>query len=323
MNENISKKVSPDLMVGADYRSKIEKADRCEAILNLMASMLGDFFEGPLMMFMDGDASNTLDSSLFDPTKIASLPSKMADDFKAAISDHQSTKTLEKRLMEWTFHARQYWYYPLGLSDSIYLIFLKNDVDLNQLQFFLQLSNFAYKNWERYETSKNLLHKDELTGLYNYRYLAKAIDGEIRRCQRFESSFGLLFIDLDHFKDINDRFGHVTGSLVIKEAAHTITQELREVDLVFRYGGDEFVVLLVGGDRQAGFSIAERIRKKIEDLEIKLDSGHKVRLTASFGVASYPEDAPDRIGLLKVADGFMYQSKGQGRNVVHGPRPRH
>ncbi len=115
---------------------------------------------------------------------------------------------------------------------------------------------------------------------------------------------------------VNDKFGHLNGSVVLKQLADVLRETLREVDSVIRFGGDEFVILLLGATSNTGLMAAERIRRKIEDARFFLDDGHHISLTASIGIASYPEHAKDRETLLKVADEMMYHSKKQGKNRV-------
>ena len=160
------------------------------------------------------------------------------------------------------------------------------------------------------------LYRDELTGLYNYRFLEIAIENELRRADRFQTNFCLLFLDLDSFKPINDEHGHCSGSAVLKQVAEVLREAVREIDIPIRYGGDEFVVLLLGASCAKGVLVAERIRRQIEAREFKLDDGFTARLTASIGVAAYPEHARDRTTLLRLADETMYSSKRGGKNRV-------
>ena len=167
------------------------------------------------------------------------------------------------------------------------------------------------------DRTQAMLYRDDLTGLFNHRYLELALDGELRRAERFGSKFCLLFIDLDGFKPINDTYGHLAGSAVLRQVAQVILSAVREVDLAMRYGGDEFVVMLIGATCAAAMLAAERVRRLIEVAEFKLApvSG-TARLTASIGVAAYPEHGRDRQALLRTADETMYQSKRTGKNRV-------
>ncbi|MGE0172221.1 MAG: GGDEF domain-containing protein [Oligoflexales bacterium] len=166
------------------------------------------------------------------------------------------------------------------------------------------------------DKTQALIYLDDLTNLYNYRYLDLALEAEIRRSQRFGTPFCLLFIDLDNLKPINDKFGHIAGSQVLKHIAQVLKEDLREVDSVFRYGGDEYVVLLLEANTNVGRITAERIRQKIESTEFRVEDGHTVNVTASIGVANCPEHGKDKATLLRLADESMYRSKKSGKNRV-------
>jgi diguanylate cyclase (GGDEF)-like protein len=190
------------------------------------------------------------------------------------------------------------------------------------MEFFIQQIQMMALALARFQKSQQLLIRDDLTGVYNHRYLEACLDQEIRRVQRFNTPFSLLFIDLDHFKPINDNYGHLAGSAVLRQVADALQSELREVDSVFRYGGDEYVVLLLEADSQTALKAAERIRRKIEQTPFQVGPGQTAGLTASIGVASCPEHGETKEQLLHLADESMYRSKRSGKNrVVVGGQP--
>lgn len=166
------------------------------------------------------------------------------------------------------------------------------------------------------DKTQALVYRDDLTGLYNYRYLDLSLDSEVRRSGRFESKFCLLFLDLDHFKPINDRYGHLAGSSVLKQVSETLLDAVREVDVVIRYGGDEFVIILLGANGTQARLVAERIRRMIDQKAYRIDNDATVHVTASIGIAAYPEHGPDKAALLRAADENMYLSKREGKNRV-------
>ena len=170
--------------------------------------------------------------------------------------------------------------------------------------------------YRKLEKAQSLLHKDDLTGLYNQRYLELVLDAELRRADRFQTQFCLLFIDMDGFKPINDNYGHLSGSSCLKQVAEVIRDAVREVDVAIRYGGDEFVVILLGASCAKGSLAAERVRRRIEQKDFVLDSGLTARMTASIGLAAYPDHGRDRATLLRMADETMYDSKRNGKNRV-------
>lgn len=170
--------------------------------------------------------------------------------------------------------------------------------------------------YRKLEKAQSLLYRDDLTGLYNQRYLEIVLDAELRRADRFQTQFCLLFIDMDGFKPINDNHGHLSGSSCLRQVADVIRDAVREVDVPIRYGGDEFVVILLGASCSKGSLAAERVRKRIEQKDFVLDGGVIAHLTASIGVAAYPDHGKDRDTLLKMADETMYDSKKNGKNRV-------
>ncbi len=159
---------------------------------------------------------------------------------------------------------------------------------------------------------------DDLTGLYNIRFLNQSLEIEIERSRRFGSIFTLIFMDIDDLKKVNDMFGHLTGSKVLIETAHVLRENLRMIDIIIRYGGDEFVIIMPQTTKEAGFLVANRLRKMIEESVFLKNVGHPVRITASFGIASFPVDAKDKEELLMIADKALYHGKFSTKNVVFG-----
>jgi diguanylate cyclase (GGDEF)-like protein/excisionase family DNA binding protein/putative nucleotidyltransferase with HDIG domain len=154
---------------------------------------------------------------------------------------------------------------------------------------------------------------DALTGLYNHRYLQERLSEELLRARELGQPLSMLFCDLDHFKGYNDANGHSAGDVVLREVAHMIEQSVRNVDVAGRYGGEEFVVLLVETGREQALAIAERIRERIRAAGF---SAHGTPLSVSIGVAGFPEDSGRREELLDMADRAMYLAKQRGRDQV-------
>lgn len=169
---------------------------------------------------------------------------------------------------------------------------------------------------KRLDTTQAMLYQDEVTGLYNYRYLDVALNGELRRLQRFHSPFSLLFIDLDNFKGVNDSHGHMTGSSVLRQVGDVIKLAVRDVDAVIRYGGDEFVVVLIGANSRQAMQAAERVRSRVQGTIFRSEERKPLQLTVSIGIASCPEHGRDKATILKMADETMYASKRSGKNRV-------
>jgi two-component system, cell cycle response regulator len=175
--------------------------------------------------------------------------------------------------------------------------------DLEQINAFLQ----------------NLAVRDGLTGLYNHQYFHEAIAKELARCQRSKGIFSLLFLDIDHFKNYNDTFGHPAGDLVLKKVAQLLSARFRESDVIARYGGEEFVVLLPGAPKQKALICAEDIRSMISAYPFEGRESQPLGfVSVSVGVATYPENGNVSEALLRSADSALYQAKTAGRNKICG-----
>jgi len=188
---------------------------------------------------------------------------------------------------------------------------------VERLHFLTEQIVIGFGNACRYQSAQDLMHTDDLTGLYNHRYLQIALDHEVRRSQRYGLQFSLLFLDLDHFKEINDNHGHLSGSAALREVGMLLQQCVREVDTLFRFGGDEFAAILVDADAKTSGVIAERVRKAIDEHVFLQEQKTPWHLTATAGYATFPSDASGQDELLDLADQAMYIGK-QVRNVIRG-----
>lgn len=160
-----------------------------------------------------------------------------------------------------------------------------------------------------------LTNRDELTGLYNRRFMNHFLAAEIKRSQRYHHHMGLLMIDADHFKHINDAHGHAVGDQVLVLLSQIVLRTLREMDVVCRYGGEELIAILPEETDSATLLLtAERVRRAVEQELVRCKDQTEVRLTISIGAALYPTHAEDAEGLLKAADTALYRAKDEGRN---------
>jgi len=189
-------------------------------------------------------------------------------------------------------------------------------INLKNLTFLLDQSSLAFENAARYTSARNLLNVDELTGLFNYRFLEVAMDREVNRAERYGTNLSVIFLDIDQFKGINDTHGHLVGSKVLKEVGKLLKKSVREIDTVIRYGGDEYTILLAETGLETAAGVAERIRRSIERHRFLASDGMNIRLTASLGYACFPEDTKSKVELIELADQAMYRGKASGRNVV-------
>ncbi|HEX9760265.1 MAG TPA: sensor domain-containing diguanylate cyclase, partial [Candidatus Acidoferrales bacterium] len=191
-----------------------------------------------------------------------------------------------------------------------------SDRDLGLLEALADYAAIAMENARHVQRIHELTITDDCTSLYNSRHLNTVLDTEIYRSQRYGYHFSLIFLDLDHFKTVNDTFGHLMGSKLLGEIGDMIKANCRMIDFAFRYGGDEFVLLLPQTSKENAFIVARRLHKMIrEAMWLKKDKVN-VRVTSSVGVASYPSDAKSKAELLHLADEAMYLVKNTTRDSV-------
>jgi len=200
----------------------------------------------------------------------------------------------------------------LGAAVSL-LVELPSPERLGSATFLCRHLGLALRNLGRLKQVEHLAYLDDLTHLYNTRYLDVVLQRELAGGR----PFSLLFMDLDHFKSVNDTSGHLSGSRLLVEVARVLRSCVRDEDVLVRYGGDEYVCLLVGIDSGGGLKVAERIRRAIEDHRFLSRETSPVRITASIGLASFPEHARTKAEIIDLADRAMYRGKRTTRNVVY------
>ena len=162
---------------------------------------------------------------------------------------------------------------------------------------------------------QDLVFKDHLTNLFNRRYFDMVLPREHARSRRYNRQYAIIFIDLDGVKAINTDYGHLMGSRIIQESGKLIGKSTRKSNLAFRFGGDEFVTILVEASKEMAYEHAQRICDRISSETFVFD-GVSIQITASAGIACYPEDGDDPNDLLKKADASMYKAKDKGKNTV-------
>lgn len=184
------------------------------------------------------------------------------------------------------------------------------------LQTLADYAAIAIENARAVRRIQELSITDDCTGLYNARHLFTALADEVHRSQRFGYEFNLLFLDLDYFKRVNDEHGHLVGSKLLGQVGHALRENLRLVDAAFRYGGDEFAILLPQTSQDAALLVARRLMSAFHTRQWLAEEGVPLSLRASIGVAGFPVDAVSPQALVQRADEMMYQVKQAGRDNI-------
>jgi len=210
------------------------------------------------------------------------------------------------------------WGLEQGASDYITKPFDAGEM-VARVKVHLKLKQLQDELRRAYERLLEVSHTDHLTGLYNRRYLMEVLESEFSRARRSGGSLSLLIIDIDHFKWINDTYGHQEGDLVLAEAASVFRDQLRGYDTAVRYGGDEFVAVLPDTTMSDAMAVAERMRKAIMKSRFPGKLSH-VRLSFSIGIAVHPAQGIETVtDFIRMADNALYRAKEKGRNRIEGP----
>ncbi len=191
-----------------------------------------------------------------------------------------------------------------------------NQFDMQVLTTIADFAGIAISNERAIARIKLMVITDDLTGLFNAKYIFDQVAYEVERAKRYSTQVSLVFFDLDRFKNVNDTHGHLVGSALLAEVGALVRTHIRSADKGARYGGDEFVVLLPQTDKGGALSFARKLHKAIESEVFSANSGMNLKITGSFGVATYPEDATTSNELVIAADTAMYRAKELGRNGV-------
>jgi diguanylate cyclase (GGDEF)-like protein len=217
------------------------------------------------------------------------------------------------------------WLYPDSLDETLMNGLLTTTLLFNIMGVNAQVLCFPILNFM--ESQRDLLianqkleelsNKDDLTGLLNRRRLKEILNVEFAKYVQYGIPFSVVLCDLDHFKGINDCYGHLAGDIVLEKVAKLLTSMVRPKDFVMRFGGEEFILLLLEADRVEAFQIAERLRQKISEMSFNAPAlARPLKVTASFGVADITQNEQSINDLLKRADLALYEAKGEGRNRV-------
>ena len=261
-----------------------------------------------------------LSSQLQTSLDFDSILTHFSDDIQAVVPhDHLSYRHDEQDIgFALGRNARHKLSYQLSIDDEALgtLIISRrrkfSDEEGRQLENLICTLLYPLRNALLYNSALAAAHRDSLTGIANRAAFNSAVDREVELAHRHKRPLGMIVIDIDHFKSINDTYGHSTGDCLLKAMANCAENSIRLTDQLFRYGGEEFVVLLPETDEKGVKRLAERIRRSVAALDCICDGEH-VKMTASFGIATLRDDEQGD-ALFARADTALYQAKKNGRN---------
>src|SRR5215467_15894350 len=244
---------------------------------------------------------------------------------RLVVPDVYTDARFAKRIDEMTkWETRSIICVPLRSKHRVLGVIQLVNVDMkhftDQEEFFLQslcdYAAIAIENARSVEKIQELTITDDCTGLYNARHLYKTLEAEVYRSARFGYEFSVIFLDLDHFKHVNDTYGHLVGSKLLQEIGFKIKSQLRLIDYAFRYGGDEFVILLPQTDKNSALVVAKRIQDMMRKTVFLAEDGLNLNVRCSMGLATYPEDAKSSHEIIRQADEMMYMVKNSSRDNI-------
>ena len=214
--------------------------------------------------------------------------------------------------------------FPLVINNEIVGYLIARDIedrDKSRFQILTQQFLIMVKRAFLYKNIQELSIMDGLTQVFSRRHFLGRFKEELRRSRKFKHNFSFLMVDIDKFKDFNDKYGHLVGDAILREASKTVKDNVRQMDFVGRYGGEELSIVLPETDKEQALLAAERIRQAIEARTTKVYD-EELKVTVSVGVSTFPDDADDSSLLLEAADQALYMAKKEGRNRVCAYRPR-
>lgn len=190
------------------------------------------------------------------------------------------------------------------------------DYTISFLHILCDYAAIAIENAHTIQRIQELTITDDCTSLFNVRHLYEKLEEEIERARRFKTPLSIIFIDLDHFKEINDRHGHLVGSRLLSDVGKCLRSRVRTIDLTFRYGGDEFIVLLPSTTKAKALEIASRLRGTLNNSHFEVPEAGELKVCASFGVSTYPDCGSTVHEIISQADKAMYTVKNSSRDGI-------
>jgi len=309
------------------------REDIYDYIINICAKLFPESANGMLFIFQKNKSALSLARS-FKNQKFV-IKEKYGDVIDKWVMKHNQSIAIDDLTRDFRFGydsvtafqergSRCFIASPISIGERLYGIVrlestLAGAFNVGSSRLLYSICNLAAVVMERaelFEIIEELATKDALTGLFLREYFLGRLKVEIKRARIKKSAVGLIMIDIDDFKNINDTYGHIVGDLVLKKLARVFVKTLAQPgNMACRFGGEEFLLMLVETDRQDTISVAEKIRKEVEERVISFRR-KQIRFAISGGCAFYPEDSTDILDLVEKADSLLYKAKTTGKNKI-------
>lgn len=331
-------RLSQELTIFHDVAKALTSSLDLDSILQTIMEKMAEYFRPETWsLLMVDDQKNELYFAIAVGAAadvLASARVKMGEGIAGWVAKHgqplivpdvQNEPRFSKRLDEMTrWQTQSIICMPLRSRHRVLGVIQLVNVDVKGLSeqemFFLHsLCDYAaisIENAKAVEKIQELTITDDCTGLFNARHLYKTLETEVYRSARFGYEFSVIFIDLDHFKQVNDTKGHLVGSRLLAEVGYVIKAQLRLIDFAFRYGGDEFVVLLPQTGKDQAVIVAKRLQESLRTGHFCAEQGLDVGVRASMGLATFPHDAQTPHDIIRQADEMMYMVKNSTRDNI-------
>ncbi len=253
----------------------------------------------------------------------------LANNYDMSFIDDHMMKVIPAALIDkhhcrFSFGKEEYLFFTFGCSDGQKFIGMFGEREgicfyENLFGHFVSLmQNFfsIVNKWKAAIEASYLVNTDDVTALYNQRKLYIDLDRSIKKFEIKGEKFAVIFIDIDHFKEVNDGHGHLVGTMLLVKMAKVLKNVMRESDFIYRYGGDEFVIIVPNADKDVAIAIGRRLLNTIKTAVFKIRGGEIYKLSTSIGIAEFPTSAKTREDILDIADKMMYHAKTCGRGKV-------
>ncbi len=239
--------------------------------------------------------------------------------FKERINDYVKIKNCKFLSQEEDLGQYQgYLNFPLVINNKIAGYLVASDLSLEdnyRFQILAQQFLIMVKRAFLYKNIQELAIMDGLTQVFSRRHLLERFKEEVKRSRKFKHNLSFLMVDIDKFKNFNDKYGHLVGDAILREISKAVKDNIRQIDFVGRYGGEELSIVLPETDKEQAFLAAQRIRQAIETRDIKAYD-EELKVTVSLGISTFPDDADEPNLLIEAADKALYRAKKEGRNKV-------